>query len=227
MDREPRRNDGLSPTSYALLGQLALRPWSVYDMTRNVGRTLHWFWPRAESVLYDETKRLAALGLATTQREPGRRGRPRTVYAITPEGRDVLAGWLAMPPGGSTLHDESLLRLHLAPYGTKEDLVRALEAARDRAEALLRQALVIGTEFAEERHQFQDQVHVRGLLFDALWTFGLGMYFWSERSLVEIARWTDIDADDPARERAVERIRERLELTPGAIGPEPGPSTPT
>jgi PadR family transcriptional regulator, regulatory protein AphA len=230
MDADRHRNDALSPTSYALLGQLALRPWSVYEMTRNVGRTLHWFWPRAESVLYDETKRLATLGLATTEREPGRRGRPRTVYAITAEGRDVHAGWLAMAPGGSTLHDESLLRVHLAPYGTKEDLVRAIEAARDRAEALLRQAIVIGTEFAEERHQFQDQVHIRGLLFDALWTFGLGMYFWAERSLVEVARWTDIDGDDPARRRAVERIRERLELTPGAIeppSPPAPPSTPT
>ncbi len=207
----PQRGENLSPTSFALLGQLALRPWSVYEMTGNVGRTLHWFWPRAESVLYDETKRLASLGLATTQRQPGRRGRPRTLYTITAAGREALAAWLATPPEGFTLHDESLLRLHLAPYGTKEDLLRSLHAARDHAAVLLRQAVVIGTEFAEGRHQFQDQVHIRAVLFDALWTFGLGVSLWADRSIGEVESWPDIAADPAARSRAVGVIVDRLE----------------
>ena len=78
--------EDLTSTSFALLGQLALRPWSGYEMTRNVTRTLHWFWPRAESVLYDEVKRLATIGLAETREAPGRRGRPMSVYSITPAG---------------------------------------------------------------------------------------------------------------------------------------------
>ncbi len=196
----------LSPTSYALLGQLALRPWSVYEMTRNVGRTLHWFWPRAESVLYAEVKRIADLGLARAREEPGDRGRPRTVYSITAAGRRALHGWLATDPGGTVMHSEPLLRLHLAPYGTADDLNAALAAARNEAEALLRQALTIADEFVTGEHQFQEQVHVRALLFDYLWNFGLAMYLWADRSADEVARWPDIVGDDGAKHRAVEKI---------------------
>jgi DNA-binding PadR family transcriptional regulator len=208
---------GLTPTSFALLGQLALRPWSVYEMTHNVGRTLHWFWPRAESVLYQETKRLADLGLATATQGPGRRGRLRSEYAITPAGRAALRAWLGRPPARATLHSEALLRVHLAPYGTVADLVAALESARADAETLLRQAVTIGTEFAEGRHQFQDQVPVRAILFDALWTFGLGTYLWAERSLDAVSSWPSLAPGDPASAEAVALIRARLADLPESL----------
>lgn len=204
----------LTPTSFALLGQLALRPWSVYEMTRNVGRTVHWFWPRAESVLYEETKRLATMGLATTQRAPGRRGRPQTVYHITEEGRRALADWLGSPGGGFTLHFEPLLRVHLSPYGSRDDLLRALNQARDEAQVLLRQAILIGTEFTEGRHQFQDQVHIRGILFDYLWGFGLGMFQWADRWIAEVTTWPDIGGRSDSARAALSLMRRELKLAP-------------
>jgi PadR family transcriptional regulator, regulatory protein AphA len=215
----PRQND-LTATSYALLGQLALRPWSVYDMTRNVRRTLHWFWPRAESVLYAEVKRLAQGGLATSREEPGDRGRPRAVYSITEDGRRALRTWLRTDPQGFSLHSESLLRVHLAPFGSKEELIAALETARVDAERLLRQAVVIGAEFVEGRHQFQNQVHVRAILFDYLWSFGLGMHMWAERSIAEVRAWSSIEGSDAARRRGAEAIRQRL----AEWSPPPAPS---
>jgi DNA-binding PadR family transcriptional regulator len=213
----------LTPTSYALLGQLALRSWSVYEMTLNVGRTLHWFWPRAESVLYEETKRLAELGLATATPAPGRRGRPQTVYAITPAGESALATWLATTPGGFTLHFEALLRVHLSPYGSRDDLVRALEVARDEAASLVRQAMVIGTEFVEGRHRLQNQVNVRAILFDYLWAFGLSMYLWADRWIGEVSQWPDLEPTAEADRKAVELIGRCLDdLPPGlAIAGEP------
>src|SRR5262245_39784935 len=109
----------LTPTSYALLGQLALRPWTVYEMTKNVGRTLHWFWPRAERVLYAEIKKLHKAGMARARSVPGQRGRAAKEYAITAAGTRALKGWLASEPEGSSLHAEPVLRVHLSPYGTK------------------------------------------------------------------------------------------------------------
>jgi DNA-binding PadR family transcriptional regulator len=210
--------DALTPTSYALLGQLALRPWSVYEMTANVSRTLHWFWPRAESVLYAEVKRLAAEGYASVSDEPGSRGRPRRIYAITEAGRAALATWLASPSGPSTLHSEPLLRIHLSPFGTREQLLAALDAAGEEARALLRQALVIGQEFADERHQFQEHVHIRAILFDALWSHAVTMLLWSDRSRAEVRRWRTIDADGQARRQGLRRIRTLMsELPPAAV----------
>ena len=205
----------LTVTSYALLGQLALRPWSVYEMTKNVGRTLHWFWPRAESVLYAEVKRLVGLGLAAAKSEPGRRGRDRAVYSLTDEGRAALTAWLAEPSaGGFALHAEPLVRVHLAPYGTKEDLVRALEEARDHAESLLRQALTIATEFVEGRHQFQDQVHVRSILFDYLWHSGLTTWLWAVRSLERVGAWDGIEPDEAAMSAGLALIADTVRSSP-------------
>ena len=216
----PAATPNLSPTSYALLGQLALRPWSGYEMTKNIGRTLHWFWPRAESVLYAEMKRLTELGLARAEAAPGRRGRPQTSYAITAKGRRALRTWLGTPPRDFNLHFEALLRVHLAPYGETGDLQQALRKARDDAEQLLRQAIVIGTEFAEERHQFQAQVHIRAILFDFLWRFGLTMHVWASHWLEQVARWPSLEISARAEREALALIRGHLAAAPAlGVGP--------
>ena len=84
----------LTPTSYAILGLLAIKPWTTYELAKQMDRTLSRFWPRARSKLYEEPKKLVAHGLA--EADAGANGRrPRTVYSITPAGRRALAGWLA------------------------------------------------------------------------------------------------------------------------------------
>src|SRR5947209_7648426 len=80
----------LTTTSYALLTLLAVRSWTTYELAKQMRRNYHWFWPRAESKLYEEPKKLVALGLATATVDlVGRR--PRTTYAITSAGREALA----------------------------------------------------------------------------------------------------------------------------------------
>ena len=79
----------LTTTSYALLGLLNIRPWTTYELAKQVQRSLGWFWPRAERKLYDEPKRLVEQGLATATNESTGK-RPRTVYAITPAGLAAL-----------------------------------------------------------------------------------------------------------------------------------------
>src|SRR3982751_5081656 len=87
---------GLTTTSYAILAQLALRPWSTYELARQRVRYFRYVWPRAESSIYREVKRLAAMGLVAAKREyVGKR--PRTVYSITETGRQVLREWLDTP----------------------------------------------------------------------------------------------------------------------------------
>jgi DNA-binding PadR family transcriptional regulator len=120
----------LPTTSYAILGMLALRPWSAYELTQQMRRSLDYCWPTAESVLYDEPKRLVRLGLATAKRQSaGRRG--RTVYTITEQGRARLAEWLGTHPRPPRLEVEAMLRLLYADQGGKQDLLEAVRATRD------------------------------------------------------------------------------------------------
>lgn len=133
----------LTTTSYALLGLLNLRSWTTYELAKQAQRSLHWFWPRAERKLYQEPKQLVAAGLATATREATGQ-RPRTVYAITPDGRTALADWLSEPAEPRSSDFAAMVKVFFADAGTLEQLEATLaeiEAeARDRLDTLAERA---------------------------------------------------------------------------------------
>lgn len=119
----------LTTTSYAILGLLAVRPWTTHELVQQVDRTLRRFWPRAQSKLYEEPKKLVARGYAKATDDPvGRRRRTR--YTITPAGRRALAAWVAQPGEGPVLEFEQLVKIHFADSGSKADVLANLDAAR-------------------------------------------------------------------------------------------------
>jgi DNA-binding PadR family transcriptional regulator len=119
----------LTTTSYAILGLLAVKPWTTHELVVQVDRSLRRIWPRATSKLYEEPKKLVAHGYArATDDSVGRR--PRTRYTITAKGRRALAAWLSQPGEGPILECEQLVKIHFADSGTKADVVANLEATR-------------------------------------------------------------------------------------------------
>ncbi len=125
----PRASSKLTTTSFAMLGMLAIRPWSTYELAKHVDRSLRPLWPRARSNLFNEPKKLAAHGLAVaTEETVGRR--PRTVYAITPAGRKALKEWLGAPGEGPVLEFEQLLKVFFADQGTKADALNAVASIK-------------------------------------------------------------------------------------------------
>jgi DNA-binding PadR family transcriptional regulator len=111
----------LSPTAAALLGLLAQREWTTYELTRLAQRSIRWFWKRAERKLYDEPKALVALGYAVA--EVGATGkRPRTVYTITPAGREALRLWLSEEGHPPVFELENLIRVFFADQGDADQL---------------------------------------------------------------------------------------------------------
>src|SRR3954469_20700273 len=115
----------MTTTSHAVLGLLRLRTWTTYELAKQVQRSLGWFWPRAERKLYEEPKRLVDAGLATaTEQLTGKR--PRTVYAITSEGRKALREWLSEKPAPPTLEFEAMIKVFFADGGTLEQLRKTL-----------------------------------------------------------------------------------------------------
>jgi DNA-binding PadR family transcriptional regulator len=119
----------MTTTSYAILGLLAVRPWTTHELVQQVDRSLRRIWPRAQSKLYEEPKKLVAHGYArATDDAVGRRRRTR--YTITAKGRRALGAWLEQPGDGPVLECEQLVKIHFADSGTKADVVANLEAAR-------------------------------------------------------------------------------------------------
>ena len=120
----------LTTTSYAILGLLAIRPWSTYELARQMQRDLRFVWPRAESNLYAEPKKLVAHGFASASSEP-RGKRRRTVYSITPAGRRALAAWLEAAASEPRWESESIVKLLFATNGSTEQLLEHLRQFRD------------------------------------------------------------------------------------------------
>jgi DNA-binding PadR family transcriptional regulator len=191
---DPSR-DGLTTTSYAVLAQLAVRSWSTYELARQRVRYFRYVWPRAESAIYRELKRLAAMGLVASTREyVGRR--PRSVYSITEAGRQVLREWLGTPVSPFAMDFEAMIRLFIAPLGTKDQVLATLQQVRDDAQEMLAFSGAVKQEFLDGRAVLQDQVYIRALAVDFFVSLLNTVDGWAERTLTEIEGWEDLSPDD-------------------------------
>src|ERR671911_21985 len=163
--RKAGMKDQLTTTSYAVLAQLAVRPWSTYELAQQRVRYFRYVWPRAESAIYREAKRLSSMGLIEGKKEyTGKRA--RTVYSITEKGRGALREWLGTPVSPFAMDFEAMIRLFVAPLGTKEQIVTTLEQVRDDAREMLRFGGEVKQEFLEGIAVTQDQVYIRALAVD-------------------------------------------------------------
>ncbi|MGZ4715177.1 MAG: helix-turn-helix transcriptional regulator [Acidimicrobiales bacterium] len=175
-----RSSKPLSTTSHAVLGLLALKPWTSYELAKQVQRSLGWFWPRAERKLYDEPKRLVEAGLATaTAQHTGKR--PRTVYAITTDGRDELGRWLGESSEPPTLEFEAMVRVFFADGGTLDQLratLQQVERVATAREAELR-SMIDATR--QGPYEFQGRLPVNAL--------ALRFQLDHEHLLADWARW--------------------------------------
>jgi PadR family transcriptional regulator, regulatory protein AphA len=186
----------LTTTSYAVLGLLAIRPWSSYELTQQMDRSLGRVWPRAASKLYEEPKKLAAHGLARSATERNGK-RTRTVYAITPEGRRALRAWLAEPADGPVLEYEQLLKVFFAENGSKPDLLATLTAAADWARDRSAESLAIGEQYAAGEGPFPERLAELQLTSRFLTDFYAMVGSWAAWATQIVDGWPD----DPRQAR--------------------------
>ncbi|HEY7257597.1 MAG TPA: PadR family transcriptional regulator [Gaiellales bacterium] len=200
-------------TSNAILGLLALRPrWSTWELATQLGRNMRFFWPRAESRIYDEARALDQKGLARATRTMHGR-RQRTTYAITARGRRQLRTWMATPPRATTLECEPILRVLLADLGTADELLTAIAQVRADGEAVLAVGRVVGAEYLAGTAPFQDDVHARALVLDFLSHHAIALIEWADRAEQAVAGWTDA-TDSERAAAAVETVRRCLAAYP-------------
>jgi len=205
----------LTTTSYAVLAQVAVHPWSTYELVQQRVRYFRYVWPRAESAIYREVKRLSAMSLLDGKKEHvGKRA--RTVYSITDEGREALREWLATPVSPFAMDFEAMIRVFVAPLGTKEQIVSTLHQVRDDAREMLRFGGEVKQEFLEGIAVTQDQVYIRALAVDFFISLLNTVEAWTERTLAEIETWNDLRPEGK-NERALEKIRELPVPTPESV----------
>jgi PadR family transcriptional regulator, regulatory protein AphA len=186
----------MTTTSYAILGLLAVKPWTTHELVQQVDRSLRRIWPRAQSKLYEEPKKLVAHGFArATDDSVGRRRRTR--YTITAKGRRALAAWLRQPGDGPVLEFEQLLKISFTDSGTKADILANLDAARAWVLEQNEENLATARAYLEGRGAFPERAALNQLGGRFLTEFYATVARWIEWASERVDGWPDDVCDAP------------------------------
>ncbi len=192
-------------TSYGVLGLLALKPWTTYELARQSERSLRWFFPRAERAVYLEAKRLVALGWAeSTKTATGRR--TSTVYTITRSGRRALRAWLAAPSAPPQLESEGAIKIFFGDQAGTEHLRATVELLAQQADDALDRLAALAAGVL----QFPERMRTNVL--------SLRLVSEVHQALADWADWAAeaVDVLDTGDETAIDRqTRETLALIAG------------
>jgi DNA-binding PadR family transcriptional regulator len=116
--------------SPVILGLLASRPLSGYDIKAIVDRSTRFFWAASYGQIYPELRRLEEEGLISGQ-DASNGNRGRRVYQLTPAGHEALVHWLLEDRTTTVeLRDESLLRLFFGDTVPREKALMVLEGRK-------------------------------------------------------------------------------------------------
>jgi hypothetical protein len=108
---------------------------------------------------------------------------------------------------------EAMIRLFIAPLGTKEQLVATLEQVRGDAQEMLRFGGAVKQEFLDGRAVLQDQVYIRALAVDFFISLLNTVDGWAERTMSEIEGWKDLSPDGK-NDRGLEILAKLPVVTP-------------
>lgn len=207
----------LTTTSYAILGLLAVKPWTAHELVKQVDRSLRRIWPRAQSKLYEEPKKLVAHGYARASDDPvGRRRRTR--YTITGKGRRALAAWLKEPGEGPILECEQLLKIHFADSGSTGDIVANLEAMRAWVLQQNEQNLAIARAYLEGVGDFPERAALNQLVGMFLTNFYVMVAEWVDWASRVVAGWPRDPSEARFDVRTAEEGVRRAERVAALLG---------
>jgi PadR family transcriptional regulator, regulatory protein AphA len=201
-----RKSQGrpLTTTSYAVLAALALGEHSTYELAKQMRMGWDYFWPRAESNVYAEPKRLVAAGLAESRREATGE-RQRTVYSITEAGRAELEAWLASSSSRQRYESEAVLKVFFAENGTLEHLLTSIQTIRDEAAAAVAHFQRVADLYETGEGQYPDRFGLSALVARLIGEQQTATLRWAEWAEQLVSEWsTPLETD---AEWGVETIR--------------------
>lgn len=142
---------------HAVLGLLADRPASGYDLMKLFDSSLSNVWPATQSQVYGELGKLASAGLLEVAAE-GPRGRKE--YAITESGRAELRSWLIDTEPERTRRSDALLRVFFLGVLSRVEAVTylSLEAHRAAREHAALESLEASVDWGDDRLSFHGRL---------------------------------------------------------------------
>jgi PadR family transcriptional regulator, regulatory protein AphA len=155
----------LGATAHVILGMLALGPRSGYDIKQLADLSTRHFWATSYGQIYPELRGLSAKGLIKAE-DASKGTRQRTIYHLTPKGRETLHAWVADPVVNNLeIRDEMLLKLFFADAMSPKETSRHLEAMRRRHEQVAAGLREHEPMAAAQPHRMKHEVMKFGIAF--------------------------------------------------------------
>ncbi|HEX4656814.1 MAG TPA: PadR family transcriptional regulator [Streptosporangiaceae bacterium] len=192
----------MATLGYALLGLLARKPRTGYELTQALRAPIGYFWTASHSQVYPELARLETDGLVHYQIIDGPGPRDTKRYTITAAGLHALATWAVTPAPPERSRSEFLLKVY-SLWLAEPTAARALVAGeRQEHRAMLTRYEQLATETERGRLDPADP------LFCDRATLRRGLSF--ERHVIAWCDWL-LDALTPhTRPRAQQRQSRRI-----------------
>jgi len=135
-------------------------------------------------------EKLAAHGLAAASKEfTGRR--PRTIYAITPKGREALRDWLDEPTQLPVVEFDAAVKVQFAEQGTKAQLLATLRSVREQAQRTREEHAALAADLLLPTTRFPDRRHVNELVMNFMWEQNETVIRWAAWAEQQVAAWPE------------------------------------
>jgi PadR family transcriptional regulator, regulatory protein AphA len=196
----------LTTTSFCLLGLLRLRPFSAYELTKYMQRSaLSKLWPRTEAAIYREGNRLVDAGLAraSTQSE-GRR--TRTIFEISPKGREAFQRWLAEPGGPLRFECEAAVKAFFGDALELDELRVQLMAIKEAARSEATRMEPAARDWLDGKIEFPERLHYTAMAADLIARIKRATDEWAIEWLDRTAAWEGTGLTPSSLEEARAKI---------------------
>ena len=179
----PRTNT----TRFVILGLLGMRPSSGYEIRKDLGEVMGYFWNESFGQIYPALRRLEAERLV--KRSTERNGaRARHVYSITPRGRAELKTWLAEPVRPEPVRRELLLKLFFGRNVARKVLLAHVRTQRERALQLGRGVATTESQVLREANGSPDLPYwLLTIRFGK--EMSRALVSWADATLAELENW--------------------------------------
>jgi DNA-binding PadR family transcriptional regulator len=102
----------MTTLGHVLLGLLARKPASGYDLAQTLKGPVDFFWQARHSQIYPELARLDQLGYVEVQHVPQTERPDKKIYSITETGQAALEEWVTAPVDVPVIRDELVLKAY-------------------------------------------------------------------------------------------------------------------
>ncbi len=156
--------------SHAILATLLSGPVSGYKLTKRFNAAIGYFWQATHQQIYRELTSLEEHGYV--ERVPSVTSSKEKLYALTPEGRNVLTEWIMQPSEPGPLREDLLLKVRAGSLVPPEVLLTELRRRRAlHAERLGVYRAIQERDFPDPQHLSYEQRFLylpllRGLMFE-------------------------------------------------------------